>query len=111
MVPIPAAIMKGFPPSTPFPQNPFFTPKKPVVCTGFAVRATSLSLENPKRHSEYFCTMISVDRIDKQGYLRARWIPRDLPVWNVLSALLGELGRLAHESSHPPAPAASQHNH
>jgi hypothetical protein len=55
--------------------------------------------------------MISVDRIDKQGYLRARWIPRDLPVWNVLSALLGELGRLAHESSHPPAPAASQHNH
>lgn len=61
--------------------------------------------------SLYFWTMISVDRTDKQGYLGARWIPCDLPGWNVLSALFGELGRLAHESPHPPAPAASQHNH
>jgi hypothetical protein len=93
------------------PQCLYFTPKKPVVCTGFAVRATSLSLENPKRHSEYFCTMISIDRIDKQGYLRARWIPRDFPGWNALSALLGELDRLAHEFPYPPAPVERQHNH
>src|SRR4030067_3658575 len=30
---------KGNPASTASPQNPLFTPKKPVVCTGFAVRA------------------------------------------------------------------------
>jgi hypothetical protein len=32
---------KGFPQSTPLPRNPVFTPKKPVVCTEFAVRAVS----------------------------------------------------------------------
>jgi len=55
--------------------------------------------------------MISIDRIDKQGYLRARWIPRDFPGWNALSALLGELDRLAHEFPYPPAPVERQHNH
>ena len=52
-----------------------------------------------------------VDRIDKQGYLRGRWIPRDFPGWNALSAMLGELDRLANESPHPPVPAASHPNH
>jgi len=32
---------KGFPPSAPSPRNHFFTLKKSVVCTGFAVRADS----------------------------------------------------------------------
>jgi hypothetical protein len=39
MVPIPAAIMEGFPPSTPSPRCPLFTPNKAVVYTGFAVCA------------------------------------------------------------------------
>jgi hypothetical protein len=38
MVPIPAAIMKAFPSSTPFQRNPIFTQEKTFVCTGFAVR-------------------------------------------------------------------------
>lgn len=50
-------------------------------------------------------------RIDRQGYLRARWIPREFPGWNALSVLLGELDRLGHEPPHPPAPATSLHNH
>jgi len=32
---------KEFPASTAHPWNPFFTPKKQVVCEGFAVRASS----------------------------------------------------------------------
>jgi len=33
--------LQGFSPSTPFLQGPLFTPKKAVVCAGFAVRAVS----------------------------------------------------------------------
>src|SRR3990172_952910 len=34
---------KGFPASTTTPRNPFFTPKKALVCTGFAVCTVSPS--------------------------------------------------------------------
>jgi len=39
MVPIPAAIMKGFLQSTASPRNPLFTPEKTVISTGLAIRA------------------------------------------------------------------------
>jgi len=32
----PLQLHKGFPASIEYPENPFFTPKKTVVCTGFA---------------------------------------------------------------------------
>ena len=41
MVPIPAAIMKGFPPTTVFGENPLPDPKKEVVYAGVAVLAAS----------------------------------------------------------------------
>jgi putative copper export protein/mono/diheme cytochrome c family protein/peroxiredoxin len=51
--------------------------------------------------------------IDRQGYLRARWIPRDLgrdtEGWADLGRLLAELDRLAREV--PVAPVAAEHVH
>ena len=49
--------------------------------------------------------------IDRQGYLRARWIPQAFPGWNALSTLFIELDRLAHEPPHPPAPITAFHHH
>ena len=49
--------------------------------------------------------------IDRQGYLRARWIPRAFPGWDALSTLFIELDRLAHEPPHPPAPITAFHHH
>jgi hypothetical protein len=51
--------------------------------------------------------------VDRQGYLRARWIPKDLghdtDGWADLGRLLAELDRLAREV--PIAPLAAEHVH
>jgi putative copper resistance protein D len=51
--------------------------------------------------------------VDRQGYLRARWIPKDLGLdtegWADLGRLLAELDRLAREV--PIAPLAAEHVH
>jgi putative copper resistance protein D len=51
--------------------------------------------------------------VDRQGYIRARWIPRDLgrdtDGWADLARLLAEADRLAREA--PAAPVASEHVH
>jgi putative copper resistance protein D len=59
----------------------------------------------PLRHMELL--------VDRQGYLRARWIPRgpgrDTAGWADLGGLLAEVDRLAREI--PVAPLASEHVH
>ena len=51
--------------------------------------------------------------VDRQGYLRARWIPRDLTLatdgWADTGHLLTEIDRLAREA--PVAPIAAEHVH
>ncbi|HWP56848.1 MAG TPA: CopD family protein [Candidatus Acidoferrales bacterium] len=47
--------------------------------------------------------------IDRQGYVRARWIPRDGPGWNSTDNLLREIQRLNSEK--PSAPAPDEHVH
>ncbi len=51
--------------------------------------------------------------VDRQGYLRARWIPRDLTLatdgWADTGRLLTEIDRLAREA--PIAPIAAEHVH
>jgi hypothetical protein len=51
--------------------------------------------------------------VDRQGYLRARWIPRrlgqDTDGWADLGPLLAEIDRLAREV--PVAPLAAEHVH
>ena len=51
--------------------------------------------------------------VDRQGYLRARWIPGQLGQtregWGDLNALLAEIDRLAREV--PVAPVAAEHVH
>jgi putative copper resistance protein D len=47
--------------------------------------------------------------IDRQGYVRARWIPRDGPGWEKMQNLLREIDRLNHEK--PSAPAPDDHVH
>jgi putative copper resistance protein D len=59
----------------------------------------------PLRHMELL--------VDRQGYLRARWIPRDLPRdtdgWADPARLLAEVDRLAREV--PVTPVAAEHVH
>ena len=51
--------------------------------------------------------------VDRQGYLRARWLPPGSPDaaggWSDLTALLGEVERLAREPA--SAPALGEHIH
>lgn len=47
--------------------------------------------------------------IDRQGYMRARWIPGDGAGWSKAEILLGEIERLAKER--PRAPAPDEHIH
>jgi hypothetical protein len=51
--------------------------------------------------------------VDRQGYLRARWIPRNLgrdtEGWADVAPLLAEIDRLAREV--PVAPLAAEHVH
>jgi copper resistance protein D len=51
--------------------------------------------------------------VDRQGYLRGRWIPTDLAAgtegWADIGRLLGEVDRLAREV--PVAPVAAEHVH
>jgi copper resistance protein D len=47
--------------------------------------------------------------IDRQGYVRARWIPRDGPGWNKIENLLRDIDRLNQEK--PSAPAPDDHVH
>ena len=47
--------------------------------------------------------------IDRQGYVRARWIPRDGPGWDKLEHLMREIDRLNQEK--PSAPAPDDHVH
>ena len=51
--------------------------------------------------------------VDRQGYLRARWIPRDLTLatdgWGDTGRLLTEIDRLAREA--PIGPIAAEHVH
>jgi hypothetical protein len=44
---------KGNPPSIPSPRKPLFTPEKPVVRTGFAVRAAFLKSMNTSRDASW----------------------------------------------------------
>ena len=47
--------------------------------------------------------------IDRQGYVRARWIPRDGPGWDRIENLMREIDRLNQEK--PTAPAPDDHVH
>jgi putative copper resistance protein D len=47
--------------------------------------------------------------IDRQGYVRARWIPRDGPGWDKLEKLWRDIDRLNQEK--PSAPAPDDHVH
>jgi len=47
--------------------------------------------------------------IDRQGYLRARWIPGAAPGWADSARLVAEVERLAREA--PRAPAPDEHIH
>ena len=47
--------------------------------------------------------------IDRQGYVRARWIPRDGPGWDKLENLFRDVDRLNQEK--PSAPAPDDHVH
>ncbi len=47
--------------------------------------------------------------IDRQGYVRARWIPGERPSWAEISRLLQEIERLDKEA--PRAPAPEEHVH
>ena len=47
--------------------------------------------------------------IDHQGYVRARWIPRDGPGWDKMENLLRDIDRLNQEK--PSAPAPDDHVH
>ncbi|MCI0483239.1 MAG: copper homeostasis membrane protein CopD [candidate division NC10 bacterium] len=47
--------------------------------------------------------------VDRQGYIRARWIPPEQPGWDDLTSLLGEIERLDKEA--PRAPAPDEHVH
>jgi len=47
--------------------------------------------------------------IDRQGYVRARWIPRDGPGWDKLENLFRDIDRLNQEK--PSAPAPDDHVH
>jgi len=47
--------------------------------------------------------------IDRQGYIRARWIPGEGPGWTDLSRLLREIAQL--DSEPPGAPAPDEHVH
>lgn len=47
--------------------------------------------------------------IDRQGYVRARWIPGEGVGWTALPRLLGEIDRLDKET--PRAPAPEEHVH
>jgi putative copper resistance protein D len=47
--------------------------------------------------------------IDRQGYIRARWIPGEGPGWGNIALLLGEIDRLGKET--PRAPAPDEHVH
>jgi putative copper resistance protein D len=42
--------------------------------------------------------------IDRQGYVRARWIPRDGLGWEKIENLMREIDRLNHEKASAPAP-------
>jgi putative copper export protein/mono/diheme cytochrome c family protein len=47
--------------------------------------------------------------IDRQGYVRARWIPRDGPGWDKMENLFRDIDRLNQEK--PSAPAPDDHVH
>jgi putative copper resistance protein D len=47
--------------------------------------------------------------VDRQGYVRARWIPRDGPGWDTLEKLWREIDKLNQEK--PAAPAPDDHVH
>jgi putative copper resistance protein D len=47
--------------------------------------------------------------VDRQGYIRARWIPPEQPGWDDLTRLLAEIERLDKER--PGAPAPDEHVH
>ncbi len=47
--------------------------------------------------------------IDRQGYLRARWIAKAEPEWNSLSELFHQVEFLNREKPRPPAPARHVH--
>jgi putative copper resistance protein D len=47
--------------------------------------------------------------IDKQGYIRARWLPAEGPAWDELGNLLAQAERLNREK--PSAPAPEEHVH
>jgi putative copper resistance protein D len=47
--------------------------------------------------------------VDRQGYIRARWMPPEQPGWDDLTTLLAEIERLDKEA--PRAPAPDEHVH
>ncbi len=63
--------------------------------TSFAYDPFSSDASRP-RHTEFL--------IDKQGYIRARWIAREGPGWNKIENLLQQVETLRNEKSQSPAP-------
>lgn len=47
--------------------------------------------------------------IDRQGYIRARWVPGEDPGWGDIARLLQEIDRIGTEA--PRAPAPDEHVH
>ena len=63
--------------------------------TSFAYDPSSLDASRP-HHTEFL--------IDKQGYIRARWIAREGPGWSKIENLLQQVETLRNEKSQSPAP-------
>jgi putative copper export protein/mono/diheme cytochrome c family protein/peroxiredoxin len=57
--------------------------------------------QGPPRHMELL--------VDRQGYLRARWLPKGAPGWQDPARLLGAITELAHEPARAPAPTEHVH--
>jgi putative copper resistance protein D len=47
--------------------------------------------------------------VDRQGYVRSRWIPAKEPAWDAMSELLRQAVALNREKPRPPAPARHMH--
>ena len=66
--------------------------------------ASSFNNENPMAstpHAEFL--------IDKQGYIRARWLPAENPAWQNSALLMQQIDALRKET--PTAPAPDEHVH